>query len=110
MVTGGGSSLSVVTNCCVRVPGRGGGDSRAVALLRRRCLMVFWLWSVLGLAILSLQDWIFPPQEYTICSPTRNIYTVEDNSRVECISVSGTRIVATGEQCMFSACLALAVS
>jgi hypothetical protein len=39
----------------------------------------------------------FVPESYVLCSKARNIYTVDQNNpRVECISVRGSRIVGVG--------------
>ena len=38
------------------------------------------------------------PNSYILCSKSKNIYTVnEDNPRVECISIRGSRIVDVGD-------------
>ncbi|KAF9028037.1 hypothetical protein BDZ89DRAFT_1101814 [Hymenopellis radicata] len=59
--------------------------------------MSFWLFSALGVAVAFLQSTFYSPK-YIVCSPTDNIYTVDEaNPRVQCISVAGSRIVNTGD-------------
>ena len=42
-------------------------------------------------------------EPYVLCSETNNIYTVDEvRSRVECISVRGSRIVDSGNFSMFT--------
>ncbi|KAF8903036.1 amidohydrolase family-domain-containing protein [Mucidula mucida] len=59
--------------------------------------MSFWLFSALGVTVAFLQSVFYPPK-YIVCSPSANIYTVDEaNPRVQCISVAGSRIVNTGD-------------
>lgn len=52
---------------------------------------------LLGVALLLAVSFKFVPESYVLCSQAKNIYTVDQNNpRVECISVRGTRIVGVG--------------
>ncbi len=58
----------------------------------------FWLFGILGVAFVA---WNYPyTRPLFICSPTRNIYTVDGaHPRVECLSVVGSQITGTGDFC-----------
>ncbi|KAF8966893.1 amidohydrolase family-domain-containing protein [Flammula alnicola] len=68
--------------------------SKAYVLTQR------WLVGLSTLCAVLLLNLLFNPKSdsYTVCSESRNIYTVDEASpRVQCFSVRGTRILAIGD-------------
>jgi hypothetical protein len=69
---------------------------RPLVNLTRKSVVLF---ASIALSIVALtwEQLHTSPDRYTVCSKSKNIYTVdESNPRVECISVRGSRIVDTG--------------
>ncbi|KAJ7244184.1 amidohydrolase family-domain-containing protein [Mycena haematopus] len=78
-----------------------GGAKRTPPPKARQSSRLRWLWGTIATGIVLSRVWLHirTRDEYTLCSGTKSIYTVDETQpRAQCISVHNGRISAVGDE------------